>query len=147
MNDYRVDSVERVFIILDKKGTGVVPVEQLKKQYVAKRHPEVVSGNKSEEQMLMEFIETFDLHHSIFNKQRNQKVTMDEFMSYYQHISSFVPSDNEFNVMINNSWDLYGEGGSGLQSQQLQQLGKQDTDSFYKHSASSNNAKYGSSAF
>jgi len=43
----------------------------LKNQYVAKRHPEVVSGNKSEEQMLMEFVETFDMHHNIFNQKRD----------------------------------------------------------------------------
>jgi len=73
-------------------------------------------------------------------------------MQYYQQVSFFVKDDHQFNVMINNSWDLYGDASSNsaLKSGQLQQLSeaaqKQETDSFYKHSASNSN-KYGQSSF
>jgi hypothetical protein len=49
MNDYRVDAVERVYIILDKQGGGSVPLNELKGAYISKRHPDVVAGKKSEE--------------------------------------------------------------------------------------------------
>ena len=127
MNDYRTDAVERVFIILDKGGNGLIPIEDLKKVYIAKRHPEVVSGKKSEEQILIEFVETFNLHHQLFSggRAKSTKASMQEFLEYYEHVSSQIKSDQQFNVVINNSWDLYGDptSGASLQSSNLKTLG------------------------
>ena len=63
MNDYRRDLVERVFIILDKTATGSIPLADIKNEYNASRHPEVQGGKKSADLVLLEFMETFDLHH------------------------------------------------------------------------------------
>lgn len=63
MNDYRRDLVERVFIILDNNNSGTVKISDFKRVYNAKRHPDVMQGKRSEETVLMEFIDTFDLHH------------------------------------------------------------------------------------
>jgi calcyphosin len=63
LNDFRRDLIERVFIILDNSNNGTVNITDFKRIYNAKRHPDVMQGKRSEEAVLMEFIETFDLHH------------------------------------------------------------------------------------
>ena len=35
--------------------------------YNAKKHPAVVEGRKTEEQVLGEFLETFETHHNVLN--------------------------------------------------------------------------------
>lgn len=60
MNDFRRDLVERAYIILDKNNDGVIDVSDIKSIYNVKKHPDVLSGKKSEQAVLMEFLETFE---------------------------------------------------------------------------------------
>jgi Ca2+-binding EF-hand superfamily protein len=52
---------------LDRDGNGWVDINDIKGVYSARTHPDVVSGKKTEEQILLEFLETFETHHSIRN--------------------------------------------------------------------------------
>lgn len=59
---------------------------------------------------MMEFIETFEIHHNLKNQQsRDAKVTLEEFIEYYTNISVSIDNDEYFQVMINNSWNLKGD--------------------------------------
>lgn len=52
------------FDVLDKNGNGTVEMDDIANVYNAKMHPEVKSGRKSEDEILNEFLETFEQHHN-----------------------------------------------------------------------------------
>ena len=62
MNDFRKDLVERVYIILDKNNDGVIDVDDIKHFFNAKKHPDVILGKRSEQAVLLEFLDTFEQH-------------------------------------------------------------------------------------
>lgn len=110
MNDFRRAIVEQAFNKLDSNGNGFVEVDDIKNKYNARRHPDVVQGKKTEEQILMDFIETFEIHHGIRTRDpRDYRITLDEFLEYYDNVSASIDSDEYFALMINNSWNIKGD--------------------------------------
>jgi Ca2+-binding EF-hand superfamily protein len=65
MNDFRKGFVKRAFNKLDKNGNGVIEQNDLKGVYNAKHHPDVKSGKKTEDEILAEFLDTFEYHFNI----------------------------------------------------------------------------------
>jgi hypothetical protein len=54
----------------------------------------VIQGKKTEEDILMEFLETFEVHHNIANSTApDHVVTKEEFEEYYNNISSSIDND------------------------------------------------------
>ena len=60
MNTFRINIMARTFKKLDKEGTGAVKIEDVKEAFMAMRHPDVISKKKTEEDILSEFLDTFD---------------------------------------------------------------------------------------
>lgn len=54
----------RAFKIMDKDNSGVLDITDIKGVYNAKKHPDVIAGKKTEDEILFEFLDTFELHHS-----------------------------------------------------------------------------------
>ena len=97
LNDYRRGLVERAFKKLDKDGSGVIEVSDLEDVYNAKKHPAVVEGRKTEQQVLAEFLETFESHHNIMNgNQADGRVEQEEFLEYYTNVSASIDDDMYF---------------------------------------------------
>lgn len=110
LSDSRRQLIERAFRKIDKDGNGFLEVDDIKELYNAKRHPDVIQGKKSEEQILMDFIETFETHHAVrTGSERDQRVTLEEFVEYYTNISVSIDNDEYFALMINNSWNVKGD--------------------------------------
>lgn len=65
MNDRRRALVQQVFTKFDRDGSGQVGIEDLKGIYSAAHHPEVRSGKKTEEDVLYEFLDTFEQYYSL----------------------------------------------------------------------------------
>ncbi len=65
MNKFRVNLCERAFKIMDKDKSGMLNIDDIKDVYNAKMHPDVKSGKKTEEEVLGEFLDTFELHYSL----------------------------------------------------------------------------------
>jgi calcyphosin len=113
MNQFRTQLVTKVYQKIDFSGDGIVDKEDLKGRYDASRHPDVKSGKKTEEEILKEFLETFEMHHNTINGfQSDGKVSLDEFIEYYTNISSNIDSDAYFDLMINNAWNLDGKNNT-----------------------------------
>lgn len=107
--------MERAFKKLDRDGNGTVEVSDLKGVYNAKCHPDVKSGKKTEEEVLAEFLDTFEMHFSLLDrKARDSKVTLEEFKEYYRNVGASIDNDEYFALMITNAWNLdkksYGKG-------------------------------------
>jgi hypothetical protein len=110
MNQFRKKIVGAAFKKIDKDGNGILDINDIKGTYNAKMHPEVKSGKKSEDEILGEFIETFEMHHSLGNGgTRDRRVTPAEFEEYYNNVSASIDNDQYFELMMINAWKLHGE--------------------------------------
>lgn len=65
MNEFRKNLVDLAFQKLDKSGDGILSINDIKGVYNAKFHPDVRNGSKTEDEILGEFLETFELHHNL----------------------------------------------------------------------------------
>ena len=107
MNGFRKRLVLQAFKKIDKDGSGFVDYNDIKDIYNAKRHPDVIQGKKTEQDVLLEFLETFEIHHNIcMSEAPDHIVTLEEFEEYYNNISSSIDNDQYFELMINNAWKL-----------------------------------------
>ena len=67
LNSFRLALVKKAFSKLDRDGSGIVDINDIRNLYNASRHPDVMSGKKTEDAVLSEFLETFETHHNIMN--------------------------------------------------------------------------------
>eukprot|EP01022_Parablepharisma_sp_SALTPOND_P016569 TRINITY_DN2460_c0_g1_i1.p1 TRINITY_DN2460_c0_g1~~TRINITY_DN2460_c0_g1_i1.p1 ORF type:complete len:776 (+),score=94.21 TRINITY_DN2460_c0_g1_i1:7353-9680(+) len=109
MNQFRQGLVELAFKKLDKDGSGVIDIKDLKGVYNARNHPDVRAGKRTEDQVLGEFLETFEMHKNLAGGKNDQIVTKEEFMEYYNNVSASIDDDKYFELVIVNAWKLYGE--------------------------------------
>ena len=107
MNEFRVALVRSAFARLDKNGNGIVELDDIKGVYNATNHPDVRSGKKTEDEVLCEFLDTFETHHAIFKENtRDFRVSFEEFAEYYSHISASIDEDKYFELMMKNAWNF-----------------------------------------
>jgi hypothetical protein len=107
MNSFRKALVKRAFDKLDKNGNGVIEIDDIKGVYNGKLHPEVRAGKKTEEEVLFEFLDTFELHHSLKNPgDKDRIINLREFNEYYNNVSASIDNDQYFELMITNAWNL-----------------------------------------
>jgi Ca2+-binding EF-hand superfamily protein len=64
MNANRKKVVLQAFRVLDQDGSGLIDMNDIKGRYNASKHPDVLAGKKTEQQILNEFLETFEVHHN-----------------------------------------------------------------------------------
>lgn len=110
LNDYRKSLVQKAFQKLDRNGNGFVELEDIVGVYNASKHPAVLEGRKTSEQVMGEFLETFETHHNLmFQGKNDQKITFEEFAEYYANVSMSIDEDLYFGAMMNNAWNLSGD--------------------------------------
>ena len=110
MNDFRKNLVNQVFNTLDINGNGEISFDELQAKYSAKNHPEVLSGRKTENEVLKEFMDTFqDTYNYLCGTETDNIITLEEFMEYYENISMTIDSDEYFEILLNNAWNLNGQ--------------------------------------
>ncbi|GBN36431.1 Calcyphosin-like protein [Araneus ventricosus] len=97
----RLDVIEKAFSKMDKTGDGSVTLDDLKGVYSGKEHPDVVAGKKSEDEVLLEFLSSFDTP----NKS-DGKVSKQEFIDYYAGVSASIDLDEYFVTMMEKAWQL-----------------------------------------
>ncbi len=64
MNNFRRQIVEKAFQKLDHDSSGNITVSDVKKFYSAGKHPEVLAGKKTEDEILEQFLDTFESHYA-----------------------------------------------------------------------------------
>lgn len=65
MNGFRRGLSEKAFRIMDRDKSGTLNIDDIKGVYNGKKHPDVIAGKKTEEEVLGEFLDTFELHYSL----------------------------------------------------------------------------------
>lgn len=100
MSQARRDIIGKAFHKLDKTEDGSITIEDLKGVYNAKQHPKYKNGEYTEDQVLREFLDSFD------SKDKDGIVTEDEFRNYYSGVSASIDSDAYFTLMMTQAWKL-----------------------------------------
>jgi len=97
----------RAFAIMDKDGSGVLNCDDIRQTYNAKKDPRVIRGEKTEDEVLMEFLDTFETNHShVVGNVKDGNVTPEEWCEYYHNVSMSIDRDDYFELMMNNAWNL-----------------------------------------
>ena len=61
LNSRRKALVRRAFQQLDVDGNGVLEVSDVRQLYSADKHPDVVAGKRTRDEVLQEFLDTFEV--------------------------------------------------------------------------------------
>jgi len=107
ISEERLNYCHKAFDLLDPQNNGVIDLEFLKTHYNPAGHPLVKLGIKANDEILFEFIESFDeFHHHIFDCAGKGKVSRDEFIEYFTYVSACIENDEDFINMIQNVWRM-----------------------------------------
>ncbi|KAM6153120.1 calcyphosin-2 isoform 2-T2 [Erethizon dorsatum] len=101
MNEYRKSFVRKAFMKLDFSKTGIVPVIDIRKCYCAKKHPQVISGHSTEEEIKSSFLETLKDACS-----KSDEVSYGEFEDYYEGLSLGIVNDEDFVNILRTPWGI-----------------------------------------
>ncbi|XP_059539644.1 calcyphosin-2 isoform X1 [Myotis daubentonii] len=101
MNEYRKSFVRKAFMKLDFNKTGSVPIIDIRKCYCAKKHPQVISGHSTEEEIKLSFLDTLKEACS-----KSDEVSYGEFEDYYEGLSIGVVDDEDFVTILRTPWGL-----------------------------------------
>ncbi|XP_004752452.1 calcyphosin-2 isoform X5 [Mustela putorius furo] len=101
MNEYRKLFVRKAFMKLDFNKTGSVPITNIRKCYCAKKHPQVISGHSTEEEIKLSFLETLKDACS-----KSDEVTYGEFEDYYEGLSIGIVHDEDFVNIVCTPWGI-----------------------------------------
>lgn len=91
---------------LDRDGSGLVTIDDVKLAYNADEHPDVKEGTKSPDEVLKEFMEQWE------TTEVDGKVTREEFADYYKDVSASIDTDDYFELMMRNAWHITGGEGA-----------------------------------
>lgn len=107
LNKFRTNICIKAFKQIDKSGDGTLELGDIKGSYNASFHPDVKAGKKTEDEVLTEFLETFEQHHNtIHGTKADGKVTPEEWLEYYAHVSMNIDNDQYFELMMANAWNI-----------------------------------------
>ncbi|XP_043734108.1 calcyphosin-2 [Cervus elaphus] len=101
MNEYRKSFVRKAFMKLDFNKTGSVSIIDISKCYCAKKHPQVISGHSTEEEIKSSFLETLKDACS-----KSDEVSYGEFEDYYEGLSIGIVDDEDFVNIICTPWGI-----------------------------------------
>jgi len=107
MNNFRRKFVDQAFNIMDKDKNGYLDIEDIRGTYNARMHPDVKQGKRTEDEVLLEFLETFEQHHNLIaGESADHIITKEEWIEYYENVSMSVDDDKYFELMMNNCWRI-----------------------------------------
>jgi dihydroneopterin aldolase len=81
MSQRRLEVTRQVFDSLAQRCGGKFTVEYVKKVYDASRHPHVLQSKRTADNVLVEFIETFEAHHNLDDS--TSYVSWEEWLDYF----------------------------------------------------------------
>jgi len=107
MSRNRANVVQQAWQVISNGAP--IDMYEIKDKFHADKHPDVTSGKRTADQVLVEFLETFE--HSLNVMERNTqdgRITFEEFMEYYSNVSFVIEDDQHFSLIIKNVWDTNG---------------------------------------
>lgn len=99
LNARRTQLVKQAFDLLDADESGFVDVDDIVGKFQASKHPDVIGGKSTPNEVFQEFLDTFEV-----GGEQDGKVSRAEFHEYYANVSASVDDDEYFELMIRNAW-------------------------------------------
>ena len=100
LNAKRQAMVDKAFLKFDANGDGEITAADLRGVYDCSMHPKVQTGEVTEDEVFMQFLENFG------DKNRDGKIQRDEWNEYYAAVSSSIDNDNHFVQLMKTAWKL-----------------------------------------
>ncbi|TGZ75246.1 hypothetical protein CRM22_000487 [Opisthorchis felineus] len=101
MSRSRQEIVNKAFMKLDKTKDGVIRVDDLKGVYNCKHHPKYINGEKTEDEIFVEFLKTFQPAEGA-----DDTLDKGEFLSYYAAFSASIDNDAHFDLVLRTAYRL-----------------------------------------
>ena len=94
--------VDKAWQIMDRDGSGVITCSDVAHIYDVTCHKDFIEGSKTKEQIIGEFLDSFD------GAKGNDdgRVCSTEFYDYYTDLSISLPSDDYFVQMMESTWGV-----------------------------------------
>lgn len=113
LNENKLTCVEQAFSNIDTSENDKVPLNLIKKKFKANNHPDVLNGIRKEEDIILEFLDCFNINYEILNldsKNKNENseqkyIDFEIFANFYEYVSFIYPDNNEFEKIVNSSWN------------------------------------------
>lgn len=102
MSERRKKIIEQAFHKMDNTGDNVITIDDLRKTYNARLHPKYLSGEMSENEVLTQFLHRFEGE----TGDGDDKITLKEFLDYYNGVSANIDSDAYFDLMMRQAYKL-----------------------------------------
>ena len=102
LTECRRELVDKAFHIMDKDGSGVIQVKDIKDIYDVSFSKDFQEGTKTKEEVLEEFLDSFDG----LKGNDDGQVSHDEWVDYYTDLSMSIPSDEYFALMMKQVWGI-----------------------------------------
>ncbi|XP_017084352.1 calcyphosin-like protein [Drosophila eugracilis] len=98
----RLSLIDQAFDKMDRDNDGVITIEDLKNVYSVKEHPLYQSGEKSEDEILTDFLHNFEGGRGNLDG----VITREEFVNYYATVSASIDDDMYFDLMMRRAYAM-----------------------------------------
>ena len=99
-NGRRQAIIDKAFLKFDREGNGIIDVTDIRQVFNCAKHPKVVSGEMSEEQVFALFLKNFN------DVTGNGKIDRREWNDYYSAVSYSIDNDDHFVILMKTAWNL-----------------------------------------
>jgi hypothetical protein len=93
--------IHQIFDKLDVNSQNKILPETLLNNFHSSRHPEVMCGNKTEDDISQEFLDTFDV-----GSVQAGMITRDEFVKYYHNMNMIINDDDYLELILRRTWNF-----------------------------------------
>jgi Ca2+-binding EF-hand superfamily protein len=107
--------IQKVFERFNKDNNGKISVNEIKLLFNPRRHPDAISGKKSEGEIFGEFLDDVENYKEYLENLRgiyDGKFSFEDFINFYNEVGIGIEDDKIFEFMMNNCWNLDNNMGN-----------------------------------